>query len=270
MIWTTSLFFSRGYPISPEKQDDGVHQLWHAYFHASRNIKDRSGKQDRLIVQLLSAREMGVLSRKKTDEHGAVVVEEAVTTGGARIWRDLPFLVEDMTGFWLREPGTPTNRQNFASFLAKLVAVGVNDRLCGCALSILRDALETDHPIRTEEGGGGGTVEELSIRELLNIVNPWIFYAGSAILRLSENSDNAFPDKLARLGNLALAAGVDRSGFSVQRCLFWMDRLGQIAAALPSADAENVLRERHSFVSIALQFDYEITRQFVQRGWWSD
>lgn len=35
-------------------------------------------------------------------------------------------------------------RQNFASFLAKVSAAGVaDDKLCGCALIILRDTLES-------------------------------------------------------------------------------------------------------------------------------
>ena len=39
-------------------------------------------------------------------------------------------------------------RQNFASFLAKLSAVGVTDnKLCGCALIVLRDTLETTRPL---------------------------------------------------------------------------------------------------------------------------
>jgi hypothetical protein len=67
-------------------------------------------------------------------------------TRDGKIYRDLPFLVGDMTDYWIRESGTMSTdqRQNFASFLAKLSAVGVaSGKLYGCALIVLRDTLES-------------------------------------------------------------------------------------------------------------------------------
>jgi|ERR1700722_18125045 hypothetical protein len=149
---------------------------------------------------------LGVLLRKGENME---IIEEAVTRDG-KIYKDLPFLVGDMTDYWIRESGSmSTNqRQNFASFLAKLSAAGVaDDKLCGCALITLRDALEST--TRLGKGAPSPTVvserqdqveqddhrndEALSIAELLPAANAWIFYAGHKIIQLSDNSVNIFP-----------------------------------------------------------------------------
>lgn len=215
-----------------------MHDLWYLFFQASMNISGERGEQDRLIVQILFARELGVLLRKGENME---IVEEAVTRDG-KIYRDLPFLVGDMTDYWIRESGSmSTNqRQNFASFLAKLSAAGVaDDKLCGCALIILRDTLESTTrlgkgvPSPTdgfERQDDRRSNEGLSIAELLPAANAWIFHAGHKIIQLSDNSVNIFPVQVGMLGDLARAEGVipETGGFSPQRSLFWVKRLGEI------------------------------------------
>lgn len=70
-----------------------VHDLWYRYIQASMNINSERPEQDRLVVQILHAREIGVLISKPK---GADSIEEAVTRDG-KIWHDLPFLVGDLT-----------------------------------------------------------------------------------------------------------------------------------------------------------------------------
>ena len=221
-----------------------MHDLWYLFFQASMNISGERAEQDRLVVQILCAREMGVLLRRGENME---VIGEAVTHDG-KIYKDLPFLVGDMTDYWIRESGSMSTdqRQNFASFLAKLSAVGVaDDRLCGCALILLRDTLESTR--RLGRITPGPTVESerqyhqvgqddhrsnqvLNIAELLPAANAWILHAGYKIIQLSDNSVNIFSAQVGMLGELARAEGVmpESGGFSPQRWLFWVKRLGEI------------------------------------------
>lgn len=97
--------------------EEDMHNLWYLFFQASMNISGERAEQDRLIMQILYVRELGVLLRKGENME---IVGEAVTRDG-KIYKDLPFLVGDMTDYWIRESGSmSTNqRQNFASFLEK-------------------------------------------------------------------------------------------------------------------------------------------------------
>jgi hypothetical protein len=192
-------------------------------------------------MQILSARELGVLQRKGKNME---LIEEAVTSDG-KIHKNLLFLVGDMTDYWIRESGRMSinQHQNFASFLAKLSAVSVaDDKLCGCAHCFTRYSLEPT--TRLGKGVPGPTVtpekqnyqmeqddhrssEALSIAELLPAANAWIFHARYKIIQLSDNSVNTFPVQVGMLGDLARAEGVtpESGGFSPQRWLFWVKRL---------------------------------------------
>jgi len=71
--------------------------------------------------------------------------------------------------------------------------------------------------------------EGLSIAELIPAAIEWILIAGREIVQLSDNSVNIFPTQAGMLGELARAEGVmPQSGFSPQRWLFWVKRLGEI------------------------------------------
>jgi hypothetical protein len=214
-----------------------MHDLWYLFVQASMNISGQKAEQDRLVVQILSARELGVLLRKGENME---IIGEAVTCDG-KIYKDLPFLVGDMTDYWTRGSGTMSTdqRENFASFLAKLSAVGVaSDKLCGCALIVLRDTLESTRrlgkaapspAIVSEREDDHRSNEGLSIAELIPAANAWILNAGHKIVQLSDNSVNIFPAQVGMLGELARAEGVmPQSGFSPQRWLFWVKRLGEI------------------------------------------
>jgi hypothetical protein len=139
LIFSTSSRYCRSdVPIQFFEED--MHDLWYLFFQASMNVSGERAEQDRLIMQILYARELGVLQRKGENME---IIGEAVTRGG-KIYKDLPFLVGDMTDYWIRESGRMSinQHQNFASFLAKLSAVSVaDDKLCGCALIVLRDTL---------------------------------------------------------------------------------------------------------------------------------
>jgi hypothetical protein len=71
-------------------------------------------------------------------------MDTSFVVGSTVIYKDLPFLTGDMADYWIRGSGdmSTDQRQNCASFLAKLSAVGVaSDKLCGGVLIFLHDAL---------------------------------------------------------------------------------------------------------------------------------
>jgi hypothetical protein len=212
------------------------------------------------------------------------IIGEAVTRDG-KIYKDLPFLVGDMTDYWIRESGSmSTNqRQNFASFLAKLSAAGVaDDKLCGCALITLRDTLESTtrlgkdvpgHTVVSERQDDRQSNEGLSIAELLPAANAWIFHAGHKIVQLSDNSVNIFPVQVGMLGDLARVEGVipENRGFSPQRWLFWVKRLGEIEKSETGGDEEAGIATfargmMNTMLNIVACSDSTMTRELARQG----
>lgn len=283
---STSLRYTRSsHPIEDFEWD--MHDLWYLYLQASMNISSERAEQDRLVGQILYARELGVLVRKGGNME---MIEEAVTQDG-KIWKDLPFLVRDMTNYWIQESGSMSTdqRRNFASFLAKLSAVGVaDDKLCGCALIVLRDTLESTR--RLNKAAPGPTVatdgqdhqkeqerhqsnEDLSIAELLPAANMWLFNAPHKIIQLSDNSVNIFPPQVGMLGELARAEGVvpESGGFSSQRWLFWVKRLEQIGKSeTVGEEGEEVTAFARKMMNNMLlpvgEFDSAMKRELAGQG----
>ena len=276
---TSSRYTRSDVPVQLLEED--MHDLWYLFFQASMNISGERAEQDRLVMQILYARELGALLRKGENME---IIGEAVTRDG-RIYKDLPFLVGDMTDYWIRESGSMSTdqRQNFASFLAKASAAGVaDDKLCGCALIILRDTLEST--TRLGKGASSPTVvperqddcrsnEGLSIAELLPAANAWIFHAGHKIVQLSDNSVNIFPIQVGMLGDLARAEGVipETGGFSPQRWLFWVKRLGEIekSETVGEEEAGTATFARgmmNSMLNIVACSDSTMTRELARQG----
>ena len=244
-ISSTSLRFQQsiaGDPVEPFEWD--MHDLWYLYIHASMNINDQCAEQDRLVVQILQMRELGVLVRKGENDD---TTEEARTSDG-RIWKDLPFLIPDMTHFWLLHSGslTSVHRQNLASFLAKLASVSVGgEKFCGLALIILRNALESSKPLSLAASDDEAISQNTGIVDLLPAANSWLFHAGQQIIRLSDKSIDIFAPEVGMLGELARAEGgvPENCGFSPQRWLFWFKRLEEIASDEHNEDHGHESRE---------------------------
>lgn len=167
-----------------------LHDLWFTYYHAARNTVASNPMLDRLIVQILQARELGRLRRTSSADTG---VPAAASTSDGVIWADLPFLVPDMTEFWIRDWSTmsSSNLLGFSTFLAKLASIGVcNDRLSGIGLILFRDALETPRPLGAfgEEHAmdEARLSQDVTISKLLPAVNSWLFHAGYKIIQLAD------------------------------------------------------------------------------------
>jgi hypothetical protein len=228
----------RGGPHAPIRMFEwDLHDLWHTYYLAARHTSYQSPKQDRLALQVLQARHLGTLTGRARGPESQEI-EEAVTSDG-RIWTDLPFLVSDMTGYWLRNCANTGNvqRLNFTRFLANLASVQTaEDRLSGIALIIFRDALETPRPLgHLDEADQQGeepsrTMESISIASLLPSVQTWLFVAGPIIIQLSEDIWNGCDHPISHVGELLRQAAVEMplEGFSIRRWLYWLQRLQEV------------------------------------------
>lgn len=86
---TNYRYTSWTHPIAEFEWD--VHELWYIFIQAARITAADDPAQDRLVAQLLYARSLGTLRRTTTGTE-----EEAITSDGARIWTDLPYLVSDV------------------------------------------------------------------------------------------------------------------------------------------------------------------------------
>jgi hypothetical protein len=76
-----------------------AHELWYIFFIQAARITaaDDDRAQDRLVTQLLYAQSLGTLWRTTSGTE-----DEAITSDGARIWTDLPYLVSDVREAWLQ------------------------------------------------------------------------------------------------------------------------------------------------------------------------
>lgn len=248
----------------PALLDIDMHDLWHMYWHGAVNTNPNSPKLDRLALQIIQSREQGTLTTNN-DNLGTA----AVTTGGYRIWTDLPCLVEDMTSHWTRDCAMLSSAQHLsgAQFLALLASAGgaADDTLVGISLVVLREALETPRRLghlTTRARDPDRQLDDLSIADLLPSVNAWLFTSGRKLVHLSDVNWNRCPTDVGKLGGLTLAqnASTDptfsdvplppHGGFSPQRWAWWRRRLEQLATlALHDPHATEVHDGQRSLVS---------------------
>ncbi|GAP91198.1 putative conserved hypothetical protein [Rosellinia necatrix] len=235
-----------------------LQNLWHLYYVTGKHCLEDSVAP--VILQLIETSQRGLLARHRISSTGAVEIEHApvvVRVGNSVIqqylWQDLPFLVPDMTGYWIQDCArmSCSQRERISFFWASLTAASSapwSFGLCRIALMVLRDTLETQRRLASaglEPGGedsenAGRTIDMLTIADLLRAANAWLARAGSRITQLCEAGDSnaatgltiPVPDDVSALGPLAQAAGIQAvpGGFSSQRWFFWLRRLDEIGA----------------------------------------
>lgn len=279
-LWvsTTSKWFSINLrfsqcQVSSHALEIDLHDLWFMYYHASKNISHDNPALDRLAFQVMQAREQGALSRQSSGPHA---IERAVTSGGI-IWTDLPFLVSDMTEFWIKDCAVmdAAQRLNFATFLAKLASVGLaSDKLCSIALIVLRDTLETPRPlgklVNPSEEDPDRSLHDLSVGELLPAANVWLFQTGVKLIQLSDQQWNDCSNDIGHIGDLCRDdtsgfVNATSAGFSPGRWVFWLRRLEEIVQEASNAGddslAEYASRVMDNMLLIVDQRDSSVKRQ---------
>lgn len=109
-----------------------LHSLWHMYYQLGRHTSHETPDQDRLVLDIIRIQGKGPLTRPVSGVYG---INIARTVEGT-LWNDLPFLVTDMTEFWINNCASLAGAQrlNFASVLAKLAPTRIcKDRMCQIA-----------------------------------------------------------------------------------------------------------------------------------------
>ncbi|EKV06626.1 cytochrome P450 [Penicillium digitatum] len=253
-----------------------IHSLWYMYYELGRNISSESPEHEGIVLDILRIQGMGPLTRPARGVHG---IDIARTVDGT-LWTDLPFLVGDMTNFWLNHGAamSGTHRLNFATFLAKLASTRVaKDRLCQVALLIFRPLFESSQVLRTgeesdEEDLNRGT-KQLEVFHLLPAAVAWLKIASHNLLLLSEVYWNDCPSHISKGGEEFLESELGKrspAGFSPWRYMFWLKRLHEIQEEAKGAD-EKALEELASdgiqyMINTIVQTNAEILRAYKNGG----
>ncbi|KAJ2981819.1 hypothetical protein NQ176_g1779 [Zarea fungicola] len=276
-ISNIQLRYSRSKKEASEFEVD-LHDLWFIFYQAAKNTVPESPLHDRLVLQIIQARELGPLRRGKASDANI-----AMTSDGA-IWTDLPFLPTDMVQFWSQDWAgmSLSQRLGFTTFLAKLASVGIcNNKLSNAGLTVLRDALETPRPLgkwgESNADHPVGVSNDVTIAELLPCVNLWLYHAGHKLIQLAEDmwESDAGTSPAGELFRENASRGALSGGCSPGRWMFWLERLQQIRReAYGAGDAQlaeyatkmvgNMLlmvEERDSAVREKLQDSHEIVQE---------
>ncbi|KAJ5671294.1 hypothetical protein N7507_000421 [Penicillium longicatenatum] len=211
-----------------------IHSLWYMYYELGRNISSESPEHEGIVLDILRIQGMGPLTRHARGVNG---IDIARTVDGT-LWNDLPFLVGDMTNFWVNHSASMsgTRRLNLATFLAKLASTRVaKDRLCQVALLIFRSLFESPRALRTgeesdEEDLNRGT-RQLEVFHLLPAVVAWLKIASHNLLLLSEVYWNDCSSAISKGGEDFVESELGQrspAGFSLWRYMFWLKRLHEI------------------------------------------
>lgn len=223
-----------------------IHSLWHMYFRLSQHTSHETPDHDRLVLDILRIKGLGTLRRASPGLYGTDVAR----TAEGELWVDLPFLVTDMTAFWLENCASMSgvHRLNFASFLAKLASTRVSkDRLCQIALILFRSTFEEGRDLRTNDKDDEDThrsLAHLDIAHLLPAACEWIKEAGHAISELSDASWHDCSNAVGQAGTMFTESelGKKRSpiGFTLWRYMFWLKRLHEIMGEATKANDKNL------------------------------
>ncbi|KAF8858505.1 hypothetical protein BDZ45DRAFT_673942 [Acephala macrosclerotiorum] len=183
-----------------------LHDLWRLFIWCAKGTPADDTRQDMRASQIVYIRELGVVISTETEPR------EALTEEGERIWVDLPYLTADFYTAWESALGMkPSHMNNLAAFTARLVEVGVRaDELAFCMLQLCKQVLETEQPAI------GAPLDEL-----LPAVFQWFKHCGEKLKRLCISNHTVTGEPKFDPGPLAQAAGVHKTGFSVDRWLFW-------------------------------------------------
>jgi hypothetical protein len=208
--------------------DNNLHEFWHMFIEAAKNYHCDNPKQYKLVHQILYVREIGTLlcSVPQDGERQCLAAE---VSNGQKIWSDLPYLVQDVNKVWLEDSlnMSTDHRCNFASWIARLAAVGVcGDAFTGCALVLFRDALETPRRVTVADDG-----LEVPIQDFLPALNAWLYYASHKLWLMSVKSFRTLDPEMLGLGLLVKESVITCDAFSTSRWDFWRTRLIQISVS---------------------------------------
>ncbi|KUM57611.1 hypothetical protein ACN42_g9562 [Penicillium freii] len=262
--------------VGVDSLEGHIHSLWYMYYELGRNISSDAPEHEGIVLDILRIQGMGPLIRPARGGYG---IDIARTVDGT-LWNDLPFLVDDMTNFWINHGASMsgTHRLNFATFLAKLASTRVSkDRLCQVALLIFRTLFESPQALRSgeesDEEDANRSTKQLEVFHLLPAAVAWLEIASHNLLLLSEVCWNDCSSQISKGGEDFLESGLGQrtpAGFSPWRYMFWLKRLHEIQEEAKEAN-EKALEELATdgieyMINTIKQRDAEILRAYKNGG----
>ncbi|KAF7166889.1 hypothetical protein CNMCM6106_002533 [Aspergillus hiratsukae] len=255
-VWYLTMKYCH-YGYSMETLEPILHNFWYVFYHGGRYLSHENAEHDRLVLDIVRFRAIGPLKRPGKQNHQDTEIAKTPT---GIVWEDLPFLVTDMTEYWLNDCPTmnASQRCNFARFLAKLASAGLcNDGLFQIALLVFRDALETVRPLGSLDDSGdanaGRTMQDLTVANFLPAVYAWIQEARFKIFQLSDESWDDCTDDLGRGGGAFVESELGKkspSGFSHWRWVFWLKRLKDLRQEAKLAGEKRIAQQVSEMMNI--------------------
>ncbi|CAH0016807.1 unnamed protein product [Clonostachys rhizophaga] len=220
-------------------------RLWYACIQGATHVPSAGHQQRSIVCCVLAARASGPLQYKpppleetsdKTAKEGDIVT----FSDGRTFFPDLPLfsacLVKEFTGNFYQL--SMIQQVNLATFVGRLIGVGVYDGPALCALSLFRAVLEDPRPLQTSsadaESEAPAPVGDLLVSLCGLIESSGVSFAvlSSRNLRATHAAESFsdFPH-LAGPGELAMKPGSTPpfpSGYSPERWAFWAQRLREL------------------------------------------
>ncbi|KAF4454420.1 hypothetical protein F53441_3046 [Fusarium austroafricanum] len=214
----------------------GLDVLWQKFLKASAAIGSASLFQDRLVLLLLWTKQFDQMNK------GLYTGQSAT-----KDWESFGF-VESVQTFWERlvSNSTETELHGLATFSAKVLSAGVcQDKIAATCLCFMREALEIS--------------DERATRLLPGAVI-WMEHCNHVLLKycvLGKISQQSEQSSLS-LGLLAEDSVIDKTGFSIERWLFWRRRFQRLSHDPDSSIAKDAKKGFMAMINCGRDLDYEV------------
>ncbi|KAE8366620.1 hypothetical protein BDV27DRAFT_143485 [Aspergillus caelatus] len=164
-----------------------IHPLWYMYYELGKAVSSESPEHEGLVPDILRIQGMGPLTRPARGVHE---IDIARTVDGT-LWNDPPFLVGDMTNFWIN-PATLCTKQ-FEVFHLLPAAVAWL-KIASHNLLLLSEMCWNDFPSHISKGkakeANEKSLEKLATDGIQYIIST-VKQRNSEILRAYKNGGNA-------------------------------------------------------------------------------
>ncbi|KAM0426514.1 hypothetical protein ACHAPT_008206 [Fusarium lateritium] len=216
----------------------GLHVLWRMFIETAKVLDKDDLFHDKLVLLLLWTRDFDKLHRDLRPSQSIGIT-----------WESYGF-ADSLQESWEESllSDTPSQLCNLATFSAKALAAGeFHDCLALTALWYLRETLEvTDEAVTTK---------------LLPAAVVWVDQCRHKLLTLSlfGHSYETHPKTdLSTCGALAQTQGIDESGFSLERWLFWRRRFQHLSHSEDPSVAKDAKKGFMTMINCGRDLDYEV------------
>ncbi|CAH0051218.1 unnamed protein product [Clonostachys solani] len=202
--------------------------VWYACIMAGKHIWGRTSEPNTVVVALAALKASGPLQRPSQRDGPSQTLsthdaDQPITfSDGRTFWPELPLFAVTLIDEFVQRLHQPNYGAEFsfnlATFVGRLVSVGIFDGPAICILSLFREALETPQPLTTTVNSDDVTRMQ-SFEDRLQTLAQTIECANIGLALLASNGSTtdkvdyaSFP-QLSSLGELAILRAGD-SGFS--------------------------------------------------------